>query len=83
MILGVGSSSGRVVVAVFATLSLNSLFRCATKFFTMSKKKKSRDPEPMDDGGDYGMYEQKVVIQEDPIHGQLELTDKELETDVS
>ena len=65
-------------------LSLNSLFRCATQiFYTMSKKKKSRDPEPMDDGGDYGMYEQKVVIQEDPIHGQLELTDKELETDVS
>ena len=53
------------------------------QIFTMSKKKKSRDPEPMDDGGDYGMYEQKVVIQEDPIHGQLELTDKELETDVS
>ena len=63
--------------------SEHSLFRCATKIFTMSKKKKSRDPEPMDDGGDYGMYEQKVVIQEDPIHGQLELTDKELETDVS
>ena len=55
----------------------------APNFYTMSKKKKSRDPEPMDDGGDYGMYEQKVVIQEDPIHGQLELTDKELETDVS
>ena len=57
--------------------------RNCNPFSKMSKKKKSRDPEPMDDGGDYGMYEQKVVIQEDPIHGQLELTDKELETDVS
>jgi hypothetical protein len=65
-------------------LSLNRAGSVAQpKFYTMSKKKKSRDPEPMDDGGDYGMYEQKVVIQEDPIHGQLELTDKELETDVS
>ena len=67
----------------FLSLNRSQPVPLLPQIFTMSKKKKSRDPEPMDDGGDYGMYEQKVVIQEDPIHGQLELTDKELETDVS
>ena len=50
-----------------------------------SKKKSAPPPQDMgmDDGGDYGMYEQKVVIAEDPIHGQLELTEAELSADVS
>lgn len=36
-----------------------------------------------EDGGDFGMYEQKVVVAEDPIHGQLALTAAELAADVS
>jgi dynein intermediate chain 1 len=37
----------------------------------------------MGDDGDFGMYEQKVVVQEDPIHGQLSLNEQELAADVS
>ena len=53
------------------------------------KKKKQAEAAPapvqddaMDDG-DFGMYEQKVVVQEDPIHGQLQLSEQELAADIS
>ena len=54
----------------------------------MSKNKKSKKkaaPVVQDDQDDFGdgMYEQKVVVQEDPIHGQLELTEAELAADIS